>query len=150
MKRSEIVRSRFLAGKNSLVLLASMTVACAFLHQAGADAGQILDDVKVSVKSGWKSLAKCSDSIAELREERKNLPDSRWWWTDKSDKDKEIRKQLQRVRELLLSTTPRFSRSSPRSQRNSRKTEHKGARMGKQQRGLARCCPCLLVSPADI
>lgn len=105
MKRFETVHSRFLAGRNGFVLLASMAAACAFLHPACADAGKILDDVKVSVKSGWKSLAKCSDSIAELREERKTLPDSRWWWTDKSDKDKEIRKQLLRVRELLLSTT---------------------------------------------
>ncbi len=107
MKRSEIVHSRFFAGKNGIVLLASMAAACAFLHSASADASKILDDVKVSVKSGWKSLAKCSDSIAELREERKTLPDSRWWWTDKSDKDKEILKQLRRVRELLLSTTAR-------------------------------------------
>ncbi len=105
MKGFEIVHSRFFAGKNGIVLLASMAVACAFLHPASADACKILDDVKVSVKSGWKSLAKCSDSIAELREERKTLPDSRWWWTDKSDKDKEILKQLRRVRELLLSTT---------------------------------------------
>ena len=105
MKRFEIVHSRFFAGKNGIVLLASMAVACAFLHPASADASKILDDVKVSVRSGWKSLAKCSDGIAELREERKTLPDSRWWWTDKSDKDKEIRKQLRRVRELLLSTT---------------------------------------------
>ena len=105
MKRFEIVHSRFLAGKSGIVLLVSVAAACAFLHPASADACKILDDVKVSVKSGWKSLAKCSDSIAELREERKTLPDSRWWWTDKSDKDKEILKQLRRVRELLLSTT---------------------------------------------
>ena len=105
MKGFEIVHSRFFAGKNGIVLLASMAVACAFLHPASADASKILDDVKSSVRSGWKSLAKCSDGIAELREERKTLPDSRWWWTDKSDKDKEIRKQLRRVRELLLSTT---------------------------------------------
>ena len=87
MKRLKIVHSRFLAGKNGCVLLASMAVACAFLHPASADASKILDDVKVSVRSGWKSLARCSDGIAELREERKTLPDSRWWWTDKSDKD---------------------------------------------------------------
>lgn len=105
MKGFEIVHSRFFAGKNGIALLASMAVACAFLHPASADASKVLDDVKASVRSGWKSLAKCSDGIAELREERKTLPDSRWWWTDKSDKDKEIRKQLRRVRELLLSTT---------------------------------------------
>ena len=85
MKGFEIVYSRFFAGKNGIVLLASMAVACAFLHPANADASKILDDVKASVRSGWKSLAKCSDGIAELREERKTLPDSRWWWTDKSD-----------------------------------------------------------------
>ena len=105
MKRFEIVHSRFFAWKNGIVLLASVAVACVFLHPASADASKILDDVKMAVKREWRSLAKYSDGIAELREERKALPDSRWWWTDKSDKDKEIRKQLRRVRELLLSTT---------------------------------------------
>ncbi|MBR4652461.1 MAG: hypothetical protein IKO72_03805 [Kiritimatiellae bacterium] len=80
-----------------------------FVFPACADTCRILDDVKASVKSGWKKLEKYSDKIAALREERKSLPDSSSWtklWcdTNKSDQDAKIRKQLGRVRELLLST----------------------------------------------
>ncbi len=67
------------------------------------------DEVKASVKDAWRQLEKYSDSIAEMREERKSLPESSSWtmlWldTNKSDQDAKIREQLQRVRELLLST----------------------------------------------
>ena len=86
-----------------------MALAWMFVLPACADTCRILDDVKASVKSGWKKLEKYSDKIAELREERKNLPDSSSWtklWcdTNKSDQDAKIRRQLERVRELLLST----------------------------------------------
>ena len=95
--------------QNKVVVFASMVLALAFAHSTYADTCKILDDVKASVKSGWKKLEKYSDKIAELREERKNLPETSSWkkfWcdTNKSDQDAKIRKQLGRVRELLLST----------------------------------------------
>ena len=92
------------------VLVFCMTFAFAIAGTAHADACKIVEDVKASVKSGWKKLEKYSDKIAELREERKGLPEASSWWklgldTNKSDQDAKIRKQLGRVRELLLSTT---------------------------------------------
>ena len=93
--------------KKAIVLC--MTFAFAVVGVAHADTCKIVEDVKASVKSGWKKLEKFSDKIAELREARKELPDSSSWkylWcdTNKSDQDKKIRAQLGRVRELLLST----------------------------------------------
>ena len=93
--------------KTALVLC--MTLAFAVAGTSLADTCKIIEDVKASVKSGWKKLEKYSDKIAELREARKELPDSSSWkylWcdTNKSDQDEKIRAQLGRVRELLLST----------------------------------------------
>ena len=98
--------------QNQVILSASLALVFAFAHPACADACKIVDDVKASVKSGWTKLEKCSDKIAELRKERRNLPDSSSWtklWCDttKSDQDAKIRRQLERMRELLLSTTAR-------------------------------------------
>ena len=95
--------------QKKIILLASFAHAFALAHPACADTCKIIDDVKASVKSGWKKLEKYSDKIAELREERKSLPATSSWtklWcdTNKSDQDAKIRKQLGRVRELLLST----------------------------------------------
>ena len=86
--------------------------ACAAGGVAHADTCKIVEEVKASVKSGWRKLEKCSDKIAAMREERKDLPASSSWkylWcdTNKSDQDVKIRKQLERVRELLLSTNAR-------------------------------------------
>ena len=96
--------------QRQIVLLANFALAFAFAHPLCADTCKIVDDVKASVKSGWKKLEKYSDKIAELREERKSLPATSSWtklWcdTNKSDQDAKIRKQLGRVRELLLSTS---------------------------------------------
>ncbi len=98
--------------QNQVILSASLALVFAFAHPACADACKIVDDVKASVKSGWNKFEKCSDKIAELRKERRNLPDSSSWtklWCDttKSDQDAKIRRQLERMRELLLSTTAR-------------------------------------------
>ena len=98
--------------QNQVSLSASLALVFAFAHPACADACKIVDDVKASVKSGWNKLEKCSDKIAELRKERRNLPDLSSWtklWCDttKSDQDAKIRRQLERMRELLLSTTAR-------------------------------------------
>ena len=95
--------------QNRVAVLAGMALAWMFVFPACADTCRILDDVKASVKSGWKKLERYSDKIAALREERKSLPDSSSWtklWcdTNKSDQDAKIRRQLERVRELLLST----------------------------------------------
>ena len=86
-----------------------MILAFAVAGASHADTCKIVEDVKASVKSGWKKLEKYSDKIAALREERKDLPASSSWkylWcdTNKSDQDAKIRAQLGRVRELLLST----------------------------------------------
>lgn len=95
-------------GGRLLCAAAALAAACL----ANAARCEIVDDVKSSVKSGWKKLERCSEKIAELREERKSLPDESSWtklWcdTNKSDQDAKIRKQLERVRELLLSTNAR-------------------------------------------
>ena len=86
--------------------------ACVAGGVVHADTCKIVEEVKASVKSGWRKLEKCSDKIAALREARKDLPASSSWrylWcdTNKSDQDVKIRKQLERVRELLLSTNAR-------------------------------------------
>ncbi len=86
----------------------SAFAACA----ACADAGEIVEGVKSSVKSRWRKLERYTDKIAALREERKSLPESSSWkylWcdTNRSDQDAKIRKQLGNVRELLLSTNAR-------------------------------------------
>ena len=89
-----------------------MAFAAAIAGVAHADSGDVVEEVKASVKSGWKKLEKYADRIAALREERKNLPEESSWqylWcdTNKSDQDAKIRKQLGNVRELLLSTNAR-------------------------------------------
>ena len=96
--------------QKKIILLASFALAFVLAHPACADTCKIVDDVRASVKSGWKKLEKYSDKIAALREERKSLPTTSSWtklWcdTNKSDQDAKIRKQLGRVRELLLSTS---------------------------------------------
>ena len=93
--------------QRQIVLLANFALAFAFAHPLCADTCKIVDDVKASVKSGWKKLEKYSDKIAELREERKSLPATSSWtmlWcdTNQSDQDAKIRKQLDRVREVRL------------------------------------------------
>ena len=93
--------------KTAIVLC--MIFAFAVVGAARADTCKIVEEVKASVKSGWRKLEKYSDKIAALREERKDLPSSSSWkylWcdTNKSDQDEKIRAQLGRVRELLLST----------------------------------------------
>ncbi len=77
--------------------------------QTSDGASDVLERIKTSVKGAWGSLEERSDTIGELREERKSLPESSSWtmlWLDttKSDQDAKIRDQLNRVRELLLST----------------------------------------------
>ena len=98
--------------KKRIILLACIALALASAHPACADANKVLDEVKSSVKSGWKNLERYSEKIGELREERKLLPEKSSWkmlWldTNKSDQDAKIREQLKRVRELLLSTNAR-------------------------------------------
>ena len=94
---------------NAKHIVMSACLAFVFVCPAVADSCQILDDVKTSVKKGWKSLEKYSDDIAWLREERKSLPEKSTWWkcwldTNKHDQDEKIREQLKHVRKLLLST----------------------------------------------
>ena len=95
------------------VLAAGVAFSLAlFAHPVCVDADKVLEEVKSSVKSGWKQLERCSEKISALREERKRLPSSSSWrklWlnTNKSDQDAKIRAQLLRVRELLLSTNAR-------------------------------------------
>ena len=96
-----------------IVLVGGVALSFAlFARPVCVDADKIMEDVKSSVKSGWKQLEKYSEKISELREERKQLPSSSSWrklWldTNKSDQDAKIRAQLLRVRELLLSTNAR-------------------------------------------
>ena len=89
--------------------LTCLASTLAFGCVAHAEACKIVEEVKASVKSGWRSLERYSDKISALREERKTLPESSSWrylWLDttKADQDEKIRAQLERVRELLLST----------------------------------------------
>ena len=43
--------------------------ACVAGGVVHADTCKIVEEVKASVKSGWRQLEKCSDKIAALREE---------------------------------------------------------------------------------
>ena len=107
----------FFVWKRTAAVFAGLAILCACLNAAYAskssavsassvsDSSEILDDIKVSVKKGWKQMVKYSDKISELREERKGAPTSAWFSTTKSGYDDKIRKQLRRVRELLLSTS---------------------------------------------
>lgn len=93
-------------------VVSCLMFAFAVVGTVHADTSKIVEEVKASVKSGWRKLEKCSDKISALREERKGLPSCSSWkylWcdTNKSDQDAKIRKQLERVRELLLSTNAR-------------------------------------------
>lgn len=73
---------------------------------SGASADGVLSEIGSSVKSNWRRIAGKSADILELREERKTLPDSTFWFwdTDKKDQDAKIRSALRSVREILLST----------------------------------------------
>ena len=91
------------------ISLLCVTFAMGVCSAGCADTCEIVDEVKSSVKSGWRSLEKYAGNIVALREERKTLPAYSSWkylWlnTNKSDQDEKIRAQLERVRELLLST----------------------------------------------
>jgi len=93
-----------------IVTVLCVGIALVAAWPSWADSADIVEGVKTSVKSGWKKLEKYSDKIASLREERKSLPERSTWkklWlnTNKSDQDVKIRKQLGRVRSLLLSTS---------------------------------------------
>lgn len=94
------------------ISLLCVTFAMGVCSAGCADTCEIVDEVKSSVKSGWRSLEKYAGNIVALREERKTLPAYSSWkylWlnTNKSDQDEKIRAQLERVRELLLSTNAR-------------------------------------------
>lgn len=76
---------------------------------SAASFGDVISDIRSSVKDNWRKLTKRSAEIGDLREERKSLPDRSWWFftTDKRDQDAKIRERLMAVRELLLSTNAR-------------------------------------------
>lgn len=93
--------------RSTTMLTCLMIAVAASVSYAGSC--DILEEMKSSVKDSWRDIEKLSYKIADLREERKRLPESSSWkmlWldTNKSDQDEKIRKQLRRVRELLLST----------------------------------------------
>ena len=85
------------------ILMIAMLSVCVC---AQADTNDLVNEVKSSVKSSWRKIAKYSDKTVELINELKTLPDkSYWFWvTDRRDQNKKIRKQLRKVREILLST----------------------------------------------
>lgn len=66
----------------------------------------VTEGVKSSVRSNWKSLVKESEKVTGLKDAMKSLPDSSIlpWVTDKQDQQAKIRRELLKVRELLLST----------------------------------------------
>lgn len=66
----------------------------------------VSEGVRSSVKSNWKSLVKESEKVTAFKTEMKSLPDSSWnpFVTDKKDQQAKIRRELLKVRELLLST----------------------------------------------
>ena len=69
----------------------------------------VVEGVKSSVKSNWKSLVKESEKVAGFKSELKDLPESSWnpFVTDRKDQRAKIRRELMKVRELLLSTDSR-------------------------------------------
>ena len=66
----------------------------------------IAEGVQSSVKDNWKSLVKESEKVSGFRDEMSGLPDSSIlpWVTDKGDQQEKIRRELLKVRKLLLST----------------------------------------------
>ena len=66
----------------------------------------VSDGVKESIKSNWKNLVRESEKVTGLHDGMKSLPDSSIlpWVTDKGDQQAKIRRELGKVRELLLST----------------------------------------------
>ncbi len=86
----------------ALCLTCSLALAAADVTPAA-----ILSDVKASVRNNWRKVAQRAEEIGDLREERKSLPEHAFWFftTDQKDQDRKIRAELEKVRELLLSTS---------------------------------------------
>ena len=92
-------------------LLFSLAVAASlplFAAETSA-ASSVAADIRESVRDGWKGIVRYSGKVAELTDEMKSLPESSFWFweTDRRDQRKKIRCQLEKVRELLLSTNAR-------------------------------------------
>ncbi len=68
---------------------------------------EILDDFRDSIRTNWRKLTKQCDHLGGLYDEMPHLPDNSFWDRDKSDLRKEIRVQLSKIRNLLLSTDAR-------------------------------------------
>ena len=66
----------------------------------------VAEGVQSSVKDNWKSLVRESEKVTGFRDEMSSLPESSIlpWVTDKGDQQEKIRRELLKVRKLLLST----------------------------------------------
>ena len=89
--------------KNLMLVALLVTAGCSLLMGSNQS---VSEGVKSSVKSNWKSLVKESEKVTAFKTEMKDLPDSSWnpFVTDKKDQQAKIRRELLKVRELLLST----------------------------------------------
>ena len=90
--------------KNLMLVALLATAGCSLLLGSNES---VTEGVKSSVKSNWKRLVSESEKVAGYKTEMKDLPDSSWnpFVTDKKDQQEKIRRELLKVRELLLSTS---------------------------------------------
>ena len=88
-----------------LFMMALLATAGCYCSMFGSNES-VAEGVKSSVKSNWKSLVKESEKVSGLRDGMRDLPESSIlpWVTDKKDQQAKIRRELLKVRELLLST----------------------------------------------
>ena len=89
--------------KKILVAVALVaTAGCMFLESNES----VAEGVQSSVKSNWKNLVKASEKVAGFRNEMSSLPESTIlpWKSDKKGQQEKIRRELLKVRGLLLST----------------------------------------------
>ena len=89
----------------TVVAMLAMT-GCSVLDMFSGQPKSVAEGVKSSVRSNWKSLVRESEKVTGFRDEMKNLPDSTWipFASDKKSQQVKIRRELMKVRELLLST----------------------------------------------
>ncbi len=106
MKKGKCDMTGFVPENKSSAVRSAMLAIVAMFIATGASADGVMSEISSSVKANWRRIASKSADILELREERKTLPESTFWFweTDKKDQDAKIRSALRSVREILLST----------------------------------------------
>lgn len=89
-----------------MVVALFAVTGCSVLDLLKGPPESVSDGVKSSVRSNWNGLVRESEKVNGLRDEMKSLPESTWnpFANDRKSHQAKIRRELMRVRELLLST----------------------------------------------